>query len=59
MNSMHGALNYKEKIMAEKKEEVIEKVDVQKFKARKLKAINKMQDKAKAKAAADRVLANK
>lgn len=45
--------------MAEKKEEVIEKVDVQKFKARKLKAINKMQDKAKAKAAADRVLANK
>ena len=46
--------------MAEKKEEIKEaKVDVQKFKARKLIAINKMQNKAKAKAAADRVLANK
>ena len=44
--------------MAEKKNEEA-KVDVQKFKARKLKAINKMQNKAKAKAAADRVLANK
>ena len=43
--------------MAEKKEE-IKKVDAQKFKARKLKAINKMTNKAKAKAAAERVLSN-
>lgn len=42
--------------MAEKKEDI--KVDVQKFKARKLKAINKMTNKAKAKAAAERVLRN-
>lgn len=46
--------------MAEKKEEVkVQKVDVQKWKARKLKAINKMQNKAKAKHAADRVLKNR
>lgn len=44
--------------MAEKKEEIKAKVDVQAFKARKLKAINRMQNKAKAKAAADRVLSN-
>lgn len=46
--------------MADKKEEVKKeaKVDVQAFKARKLKAINRMQDKAKAKAAADRVIRN-
>lgn len=43
--------------MAEKKEE--KKVDVQAWKARKLKAINKMTNKAKAKAAAERVLNNK
>lgn len=43
--------------MAEKKEE--KKVDVQAWKARKLKAINKMTNKAKAKAAAGRVLNNK
>lgn len=42
--------------MAEKKEE--KKVDVQSWKARKLKAINKMTNKAKAKAAAERVLNN-
>lgn len=45
--------------MAEKKEEIKEvKVDVQKWVARKLKAINQMQNKAKAKIAADRVLSN-
>lgn len=45
--------------MAEKKEDKVEKkVDVQAFKARKLKAINQMQNKAKAKAAAERVLGN-
>lgn len=46
-----------EKKEVEKKEEM--KVDVQAFKARKLKAINQMQDAAKAKAAADRVLSNR
>lgn len=35
-----------------------EKVDVAKFKARKLKAINEMEDKAKAKVLAERVLSN-
>lgn len=45
--------------MAEKKEVEVKEVDVQAFVARKLKAINKMQNKAKAKAAADRVLSNR
>ena len=47
--------------MAEEKkvEKKENKVDVQAFKARKLKAINQMQDPAKAKAAADRVLSNR
>lgn len=43
--------------MAEKKE--VKQVDVQAFIARKLKAINQMQNKAKAKAAAERVLSNR
>ncbi len=42
--------------MAEKKEE--KKVNVQAWKARKLKAINQMQNKAAAKKAAERVLSN-
>lgn len=46
--------------MAEKKEEIKEaKVDVQAWKARKLKAINQMTNKAKAKVAAERVLSNR
>ncbi len=44
--------------MAETKKTEEKKVDAQKFKARKLKAINKMTNKAKAKAAAERVLSN-
>ena len=44
--------------MAETKKEE-KQMDVQKWKARKLKAINQMQNKAKAKAAADRVLSNR
>lgn len=44
----------------EKKEKQAEaNVDVQAFIARKLKSINKMTNKAKAKAAAERVLNNK
>lgn len=44
--------------MAEKKTEE-KKVDVQAFKARKLKAINQMENKAKARGLAERVLNNK
>lgn len=44
--------------MAEEKKKV-EKVDVQKFINRKLKAINNMPNKAKARALAERVLNNK
>lgn len=43
--------------MAEVKKEE-KQVDVQAWKARKLKAINKMTNKAKAKTAAERVLRN-
>lgn len=47
--------------MAEKKEDKKEeqKVDVAAFKARKLKALNEMSNKAKARDLAERVLANK
>lgn len=44
--------------MAETKKEE-KQLDVQGWKTRKLKAINKMTNKAKAKAAAERVLNNK
>lgn len=50
----------KEKEAPEKKEkETPEKVDVDAFIARKLKAINEMDDEAEAKFLADRVLGNK
>ena len=47
--------------MAEKKEDKKQeqKVDVAAFKARKLKALNEMSNKAKARDLAERVLANK
>lgn len=45
--------------MAEKKQEEVQKVDVQKFIERKLKALNEMNNKAKAKALAERVLKNR
>lgn len=48
--------------MAEKKEETkveSKKVDVAAFKARKLKALNEMANKAKARDLAERILANK
>lgn len=44
--------------MAEKKKKA-EATDVEKFIARKLKAINEMQNKAKARALAERVLKNR
>ena len=44
--------------MAEKKKKS-EQTDVEKFIARKLKAINEMQDKAKARALAERILNNR